>query len=122
MSLNGLDIAACNIGNAYLNADCREKLWTIAGPEFGSDCGAVMILICPLYRLESSGMAWTELAETLDAMGYKSTEADPDAWMRRAVKPSGEEYWAYMLIYVDNCLHIHHDPTIDLDVLNGFYR
>ena len=36
-SLNDLDIAVCDIGKAYLNADCREKLWTIAGPEFGSD-------------------------------------------------------------------------------------
>ena len=122
-SLNDLDIAACDIGNAYLNADCREKLWTIAGPEFGSDSGSVMIIVRALYGLKSSGAAWrAKLAETLDAMGYKPTEADPDVWMRRAVKPSGEEYWAYMLIYVDDCLHIHHDPDIDMTVLNGFYR
>ena len=30
-SLNDLNVASCDIGNAYLNADCREKLWTIAG-------------------------------------------------------------------------------------------
>ena len=35
-SLNDLNIAACDIGNAYLNAECREKLWTMAGSEFGS--------------------------------------------------------------------------------------
>ena len=35
-SLNNLDISCCDIGNTYLNADCREKLWTIAGAEFGS--------------------------------------------------------------------------------------
>ena len=33
-ALNGLDILACNIQNAYLTAKCREKIWTIAGPEF----------------------------------------------------------------------------------------
>ena len=44
-SLNNLDIAACGIGNAYLNAECREKLWTMAGPEFGSDNGSVMIIV-----------------------------------------------------------------------------
>ena len=27
-SLNELDIFACDIGNAYLNAKCREKFWT----------------------------------------------------------------------------------------------
>ena len=31
-SLNGLDLLACDIQNAYLNAKCREKIWTIAGP------------------------------------------------------------------------------------------
>ena len=40
-SLNDLDVFTCDIGNAYLNANCREKLWTIAGPEFGSDKGSI---------------------------------------------------------------------------------
>ena len=122
-SLNGLDIAACDIGNAYLNADCREKLWTVAGPEFGSDNGSVMIIARALYRLKSSGATWrAKLAEALSAMGCKSCEADPDVWMRRAVKPTSEEYWAYMLCYVDDCLHIHHDPKIDFTILNGHYQ
>ena len=33
-ALNDLDILACDIQNAYLTADCREKIYTIAGPEF----------------------------------------------------------------------------------------
>ena len=36
-ALNGLDLLACDIQNAYLTAKCREKIWTIAGPEFGSE-------------------------------------------------------------------------------------
>ena len=35
-ALNDLDILACDIQNAYLTALCREKIWTRAGPEFGS--------------------------------------------------------------------------------------
>jgi hypothetical protein len=27
-------VMACDIQNAYLTADCREKIWTVAGPEF----------------------------------------------------------------------------------------
>ena len=122
-SLNDLDIAACDIGNAYLNANCREKLWTIAGPEFGSDDGSVMLIVRALYGLKSSGAAWrAKLAETLRSMDYTPTEADPDVWMKRAVKPSGEEYYCYMLVYVDDVLHIHHDPTIDMKRLNEHYR
>ena len=35
-ALNGLNIMACDIQNAYLMADCHEKIWTIAGPEIVS--------------------------------------------------------------------------------------
>jgi hypothetical protein len=35
--LNNLEIVACDIGNAYLNAPCHEKIcWFVASPEFGS--------------------------------------------------------------------------------------
>jgi hypothetical protein len=35
-ALNDVDIMACDVSNAYLNAPCREKIWFVAGPEFGS--------------------------------------------------------------------------------------
>ena len=36
-ALNDLQILACDIQNAYLTAPCREKIYTVAGPEFGSE-------------------------------------------------------------------------------------
>ena len=54
-ALNGLDCMACDIGNAYLNAPCREKIWCIAGREFGSEKGTVMVITRALYGLKSSG-------------------------------------------------------------------
>ncbi len=32
-ALDDIDIMACNIGNAYLNAPCRERIWFVAGAE-----------------------------------------------------------------------------------------
>ena len=52
-SLNSLEVSACDIGNAYSNAPCREKLWTVAGSEFGSEKGAIMIIARALYGLKS---------------------------------------------------------------------
>jgi len=43
-SLNSFKISTCDIGNAYLNAPCREKLWTVAGREFGSEKSSIMII------------------------------------------------------------------------------
>ncbi len=110
-ALNDLDILACDIQNAYLTADCRERVWIIAGPEFGSEAGKNMIVKKALYGLKSSGAAFRAfLAETLDAMGYKPSYADPDVWIRPAVKADGFEYYEYILCYVDDVLCISANP------------
>ena len=51
-ALNGLDVLACDIQNAYLTAQCRENIWTVAGPEFGSDIGKIFIIKMNLYALK----------------------------------------------------------------------
>ena len=57
-ALNDLEICAADVTNAYINADCREKIWTVAGPEFGAtEQGSVMIIKKALYGLKSSGAA-----------------------------------------------------------------
>jgi hypothetical protein len=43
-ALNGLCILSCDIGNAYLNAPCHEKIWFQAGRECGADMGKVMVI------------------------------------------------------------------------------
>ena len=48
-TLNDLDIMACDVGNAYLNAPCREKLCFVAGPEFGSQQGMIVKIVRGLY-------------------------------------------------------------------------
>ena len=102
-SLNELEILACNILNANLTATCCEKVYVIAGPEFGSDAGSVMIVRKELYCLISSGAAFrAHLAETLYDLNYSPSKADPDVWIRPAVKPNGFEYYEMTLVYVDD--------------------
>ena len=92
LSLNDLDFFACNIRNDNHNARCREKLWAIAGKEFGpSYRGSVMIIARYLYGLKYSGRSWGEkLADKFKSIGYFSTESDPDVLLKRSVKPSGK--------------------------------
>ena len=106
-ALNDLKVLTCDIQNAYLTAKCREKIWTRAGPEFGSDQGKIMIVVRALYGLKSSGAAFRALlAETLHDLGYVPSKADPDVWMRPAVKSNGFTYYEYVLCYVDDVLCI----------------
>ncbi len=45
-ALNGLDLMSCDIGNAYLNAKCQEKIWFVTGAECGPDLqGSVCKLV-----------------------------------------------------------------------------
>ena len=111
-ALNGLDVRSCDIQNAYLTAPCREKVWTRAGEEFGSDAGCIMIVVRALYGLKSSGAAFrAHLAERLYEMGFQASRGDPDVWMRPAVKEDGEEYYEYVLVYVDDCISISMDAV-----------
>ena len=43
-ALDGLQVMACDIQNAYLTVNCRDKIWMYAGPEFGSERGVPMII------------------------------------------------------------------------------
>ena len=60
---------------------------------------------------ERKNLIWTYsvfLAQNIEDLGFFSSEADPDVWMRAAIKPDGEEYYEYVLCYVDNimCLSV----------------
>ena len=122
-ALNDLDLLACDIQNAYLTAKCREKIYTIAGPEFGSEQGATMIVKMALYGLKSSGAAFrSKLAGVLHEMGFRPSKADPDVWMRPATKPSGFRYYEYVLCYVDDVLSISHEPMKAIDSIKSVFK
>ena len=121
--LNYLEVMACDIGNAYLNAPCQEKLWMTAGPEFGSGAGSVMTISRALYGLKTSGAAWmAKFADTLRSMGYKASESNLDVWMKKDFKESGEPYYKYILVYVVNVLHIYTKGKSDMDRIGLVYR
>ena len=110
-ALNGLDVMSADIENAYLTAPCRERIWTRLGPEFGNTEGKIYIIVRALYGLKSSGAAFRAfLAERLDEMNFRSTNVDPDVWLRPSVKHDGEKYYEYVLVYVDDILTISHKP------------
>ena len=61
-ALHKLDVLACDIGNAYLNAPCKEKIWFVSGKECGKKSrGKVMKLVRALYGLKSSDVTWRKM-------------------------------------------------------------
>ena len=112
-ALNGLKVLACDIKGAYLTAPSREKIVTTAGPEFGPELeGKTLKIVRALYGLKSAGAAFrAHLAEHLYSMSYRPSYADPDVWLRPAVKKNGDEYYEYVLAYCDDILAISMKPS-----------
>ena len=61
------------------------------------------------------------LAQSLTDIGYTSTRADPDVWIRPAFKPDGFEYYEMVLVYVDDILHLSHDTKPTMEALRKLY-
>jgi hypothetical protein len=106
--LKGLKVEAADVGNAYLEAYTKEKLYIIAGPEFGDRQGNVMVIIKALYGLRTSGACFHEkFADTLLAMQFFPCKADPDVWM----KDCGTHYEYYVCVYVDHLAVMMKEPS-----------
>ena len=52
--LNNLEVWSTDIGNAYLEAKTKEKVYIVAGPEFGDRQGHILVFNKVLYSLKSS--------------------------------------------------------------------
>jgi hypothetical protein len=70
-----------------------------------------MIIWRALYGLKSSGAAYrADFARTLMELGFTASKVDPDVWMRPAKTMNGDEYYEYILTYVDDCLIVSQEP------------
>jgi hypothetical protein len=120
-ALNDLDVLSGDIGNAYLNAPTKEKIWFRAGDEFGSQAGRPVIIVRALYGLKGSANAWRNLLSSTmkHDLGFKACLADPDVWLKPTTKRNGEKYYAYILIYTDDLLIIAENPQQYMDMIKS---
>ena len=118
-SLNDLKILAGNIQNAYLNAHTKEKIFFYAGDEWKGSKGRVVIITRALYGLKSSVLIWrNHLADILgNKLKFRSSLSDLDLWYKEMIS----EYYAYILVYVDDILILDKDPERFMQVLNEKY-
>ena len=100
--LNNLEVWGADIGNAYLEAKTKEKLFVVAGPEFEELEGHILVIYKALYGLEHSGLRWAKrIHDIMLDMGFSPCKSDPCVWLRKAKCSTKNEYIA---IYVDDLL------------------
>lgn len=111
--LNDCELWSTDIGNAYLESFTKEKIYFVAGPEFGEYEGHTFVIVKALYGLKSSGQCWHDrLHDALKAMGFFPSKADEDIWMREC----GDHY-EYIGVYVDDLLIVSKAPQAIIDQL-----
>ena len=97
-ALDDIDVQSADVQNAFLTTPVLEKVWMVAGQEFGPEEGKNMIVSFKSF-----------MAKKLDELGFKSSKADFDVWLQPAVKSNGGEYYEYVMLYVDDVMAASHE-------------
>ena len=98
--LNNMKVWGADIGNAYLEATTKEKLYIVAGPEFEELQGPILVIHKALYGLKSSGLRWSQrIHDIMLQLIFRSCKADPCLWLREK-----KDEYGYIAIYVDDLL------------------
>ena len=89
-----------DVGNAYLESYTQEKVYFIAGPEFGHHAGNTFVIEKALYGLCSSGLRFHEhLSNVLQGFNFTRSHVDLDMWMCDAI-----DVWEYIVVYVEDII------------------
>ena len=98
--MNHLDILMIDISCAFLQSKCKEKIYTIAGKEWGETQGQVLLALKSVYGLKSCGSAWfEEFTTALVSLGFVPSHAGPCVFIRRY-----QDSYEYLVVWVDDCL------------------
>ena len=101
-----------DIGNAYLNAYTEERIWSKAGPEFGEKAGQIVLVVKALYGLKTSAAAWWQcFADKLRSMGFNSSRADSNVWLKKRTDTNGNCIgYDYIACHVDDFIILVDSP------------
>lgn len=115
----GLSFVTGDIGNAFVQADTKEKIYTIAGKEFGNKKDCVVVIKKALYGLATSARQWNiKLGDSIRKLGFNPTRADPDLWIKENKEHKKYEYIA---TYVDDLIVVAFDPMKYIDEIKEEY-
>ena len=79
---NCLQLMQGDISNAYLESYMQEKVYFVAGPEFGPLSSHMLIIEKALYRLHSSHLRFHKcLSSVLHKYGFQHSRVDPNLQM-----------------------------------------
>ena len=113
----GLDIMTCDVSNAFVTAPNSEKVWAVAGDEFGDKKGSTVEIQRALYGLAGSARAFADfLADTLIRLGFTPSRADPDLWIKES-----KHGYDMIATHVDDLIVVAKNPEEYISLIKQEY-
>jgi hypothetical protein len=101
-----LSLMTCDVSNAFPTAPTEEKVWCVAGPEFGKKEGSTIEIQRAMYGLAGSARAFADfLADCIRRLGFTPSRADPDLWIKKT-----EYGYDYIATHVDDLIVVSKGP------------
>ena len=98
VEFDGLYPWAIDIGNAYLEANTKDKVYIDARDDFGDKEDHIMVIHKVLYGLRSSGLIWYErLADYLRGYWVSLCKTEHNVWTRER-----NSLYEYITVYINN--------------------
>ena len=114
-----LEVICGDIGNAFIQAETNEKIYTRVGNEFGDRAGSIAIIVKALYGLTTSAERFhTLLADFLRSLGFRPSRFDRDVWMRLREENNGFDY---ICTHVDDFKVVAKNPMRWIDLIAGAF-
>ena len=91
---------------------CQCNIPDIHGPKavIRLDAGKTAFVVRALYGLKSAGASFcNHLANCMQYIGFTSCLANPDLWMMATEKEDGTQYMAYVVLYINDVMVVHHN-------------
>ena len=114
-----LSVLCGDVGNAFIQAMTKEKIYTRCGAEFGDRQGSIAVIIRALYGLTTSAERFhTLFSDFLRSLGFEPTRYDRDVWMRLRDDSSGYDY---ICTHVDDFKIVAKDPQSWIERLTAVF-
>jgi hypothetical protein len=119
-ALNNLQVKASDIMNAYLTSPREENIWTVLGTEFGRTKSYTSP--SSVWAEECWGVILATSSRLHANVGLHIMQGRLGC-LKVMIRPEDRLwYYAYILLYVDDILCIHHDAESAINELDRYHR
>ena len=115
----GHQVPCGDIGNAFVQAFTKKKIYTRVGSEFEDRAGCIVLISRALYGLTTSAdRLRTLFSNFLRTLGFHPTRFDRDVWMRMRDTKDGYDY---NCTHVDDFKVVAHDAQMWIDRIASIF-